>query len=275
MLLKKIKNQFCKILVLPDRLSEWQAAGLLFILALLLRVAFILIFRGGFTTFPQEPDGSYYYHTGLNLLDHGVLGLEASTPLLGQPPGQSFFLALALGMSGRSLAFSLFAQSLLSAATVVVAYFTGKRVFTPIVGFWAGFLLAIDPAQIYLSSTLLSEPLFIFLMCTGIYLLVIVQTTADKLPAPHRFPVWVPILAGVCFAGAGLTRNQGWPFVLLVLGFAHCMARALDSHPDRYPGPGYHPAASDSMVCAQFPDIWGMDPSFLQWWIDIMVGKQS
>ena len=198
----------------------------LFLAVLLVSVAvkigFVMLFDAGPGGFPGEGSDNVFYHTtAVNWLETGVFGYERGIPTVAMPPGQSAFLALLYGMSGGSFAFARWAHILLLSLVAGLTFLTGKAFFGNAVGFAAGLLIAVDPAQAYLSITFLSEPLFIFLMCLGIYFLVRHRdrehsALTRKYPFRSRcagvFTCQCLIGAGICFGLAGLTRNQGWLF---------------------------------------------------------------
>ena len=163
-----------------------------------------MLFDSGLDAFPGEGSDNIFYHTtAVNWLETGVFGDKSGIPTVGMPPGQSAFLALLYGVSGGSFAFARLAQILLLSLVAGLTFLTGKALFGNAMGFAAGLLIAVDPAQAYLAATFLSEPLFIFLMCLGIYFLVRQRVRSHW--------AWL-VGAGICFGLAGLTRNQGWLF---------------------------------------------------------------
>lgn len=180
--------------------------------SLVIKLLYVGLVGGGLDLLPSEgTDTSYYHTTAINLLEIGIYGHERGVPTVGMPPGEPAFLALLYAVSGRSFAFAKIAHILLLTAAAVLTFLTGRALFGNAIGFGAGMLLAVDPGQAYLSATFLSEPLFIFLMTLGIYLLVRERANAH--------PAWL-VGAGLCFGLAGLTRNQGWLFVLFLAGGA-------------------------------------------------------
>lgn len=192
---------------LVRRISKTDARAL-FLAVLLVSVAvkigFVMLFDAGLGAFPSEGSDNIFYHTtAANLFETGVFGYERGIPTVGMPPGQSAFLAFLYAVSGESFAFAKLAHILLLSLVASLTFLTGKALSGNAVGFAAGLLIAVDPAQAYLSATFLSEPLFIFLMCVGIYFLVRQRVRA-------RWAWFVG--AGICFGLAGLTRNQGWLF---------------------------------------------------------------
>lgn len=185
------------------------AIGIIVLISLAVKLGYLLVLGGGIHSFPTEgSDVDFYYGVAQVLLKTGVYGWSAIHPTTEMPPGETYFLAGLAAVSNNSFAFMKFAHIALLTAVAVLVYLTGKKVATPAVGFWAGVLIAIDPAQAYLASTFLSDALFIFWMTLGIYLLV-----------PGRDPArWGQLLGvGICFALAGLTRNQGWLFAAFLL----------------------------------------------------------
>jgi 4-amino-4-deoxy-L-arabinose transferase-like glycosyltransferase len=188
--------------------------------AFTVKLIFVVWFDGGLNRFPSEgTDIGFYHFAAVNLLETGIFGDVRGIPTIGMPPGQSAFLALLYAVSGGSIAFAKLAHILLLSLVAGLTFLTGKALFGKAVGFAAGMLLAIDPAQAYLSATFLSEPLFIFLMCLGIYFLVRQRARAHW--------AWL-VGAGICFGLAGLTRNQGWMFAgFLVLAAILTRGRVL------------------------------------------------
>ncbi len=189
-----------------NNLAPAKAIVVIAVLSLAVKLGYIIILGGGLNTFPTEgTDVAFYHQAAVNLLHTGVFGDVPGKPTVAMPPGQSVFLAILYAVSNYSFAFAKLAHVALLTVAAVLTYLTGKGLASPSVGFWAGVLIAIDPAQAYLAGTFLSDSLFIFLMVLGIYLL-----------ARHQlYPRlgWL-IGAGICFGLAGLTRNQGWLFAI-------------------------------------------------------------
>jgi len=66
----------------------------------------------------------------------------------------------------------LYAQALLSAATVVLVYGLAREVFTERApARWAALLMAVEPLTIFYANQRMSETLFIFLVCSALLLL--------------------------------------------------------------------------------------------------------
>jgi 4-amino-4-deoxy-L-arabinose transferase-like glycosyltransferase len=211
----RIKRVLGKLYALGVRLPPKQALLWIGLLAISVRLLFTATFSTGLFAIPSEPDGNYYLSLGNTLVEKTTFGLSGKADI-NTPPGQPFFLAVLLAVSGKSILFLHLGQILLSVLTVFIVYFLGCSIFNPAVGFWSAVLLALDPAQIYLSSTFLSEPLFTCLIACGIWLLVLSRDNFKENALVKFNLLWQPILAGMSFAAAGLTRNQGWPFAFFI-----------------------------------------------------------
>ena len=179
------------------------------ILSLIVKLGYILALGGGLGTFPADgSDASFYDQVARELLSSGTFGIAPNQPIIGTPPGQAYFLAALYAVSDSSIIFAKLAHVGLLTLVAVLTFLTGQELAGRNVGFWAGALIAVDPAQAYLSGTFLSEPLFTFLMVLGIYFLIRYR--------PHPRVAWL-IGAGVLFGLAGLTRNEGWLFSIALL----------------------------------------------------------
>lgn len=201
-----LKTTLIKISARLNDLSSRQAVFIISAVSVSAKLAFIQVFGGGLTTFPAEgSDVGFYNAAAMVLWKTGVFGLAPNEPNVGMPPGQSAFLALLYALSNGSIAFAKLAHVALLTGVAILTYFTSKELRYTMAGFWAGVLIAIDPAQAYLAATFLSEPVFIFFMLLGVYFLVRSQHVTGE--------GWL-VCAGLCFALAGLTRNQGWLFAL-------------------------------------------------------------
>lgn len=184
--------------------SSTKASLLIVAVSLAVKLAYIALLGGGFWSLPQEGSDVYFYENAArNILSSGIFGVNSGLSTVGMPPGEPAFLALLYKVSNNSILFAKLAHVALLTAVAVLTFFTGKGMSSQVIGFWGGILIAVDPAQAYLAGTFLSEPLFIFLMVLGIFLLSMDDSSAR----------WERLAgAGICFGIAGLTRNQGWLF---------------------------------------------------------------
>ncbi len=187
-----------------NSISTTPAIVTIILVSLLVKLSYIMILGAGLDTFPSEGTDARFYHAAASTIQQsGVYGLAPGYPTTGMPPGQSFFLAFLYLVGDDSIVFAKLAHIALLAAVAGLTFLTGRLISSTVIGFWAGVLIALDPAQAYLAGTFLSEPLFIFLMALGIYFLV---------PRQAQSRWRLVIFAGICLGLAGLTRNQGWLF---------------------------------------------------------------
>src|SRR6185437_9580533 len=98
--------------------------------------------------------------------------LNAHAPLLiTHPPVYPFFLAITFLIPGRMLGYALFAQSLVGAGCVLLAYQLGTFLYGERMAKIALIWVAFDPFLIYFSAYFLSETLFTALLLAGFLLL--------------------------------------------------------------------------------------------------------
>ena len=157
-------------------------------------------------------DAVEYYNYAQNLLYHGVFSASRST--IGQPPSDSFrdpgypvFLAFWLKIFPQWnswYAAVLISQTVLGGLTVLLWLYLGRRLL-PIS--WlaaAGTLMALWPHSVTITSDLLAETLYGFLVALS---LAAFNATDHK-----RSAVWA-FLCGACLSMAALTNAVFFPFV--------------------------------------------------------------
>lgn len=160
-------------------------------------------------------DAVDYYNYARNLFDHGVFSM--ATPGTAQPvgdsfrdPGYPFFLAAWMEVFPQWdswYAAVLLSQSVLSALTVVLWMGVGRQ-WMPLR--WlaiAGFIMAVWPHSIAMSSDLMTETLFGFLVALALLVFGI---------AKDKCSVRWAVASGACFAIAALTNAVLLPFALLL-----------------------------------------------------------
>jgi len=96
-----------------------------------------------------------------------------------------------------------FAYYPLGAATTLLVYVLGRRLFSPVVGLTAGLIHAAYPGQIIYTATLLSEPLFTFLLMLALTLLL----WSRPGPIEDRSTWWRLGAGGLLLGAATLTRG--------------------------------------------------------------------
>jgi 4-amino-4-deoxy-L-arabinose transferase-like glycosyltransferase len=193
------------------------------LLALSLRIYFI---SQAVVDHPIRGDAVQYFTAAWNLIHRHVFSITPpSVPVIHgdsyRDPGFPVFLAIWLkwfGDSGTWYMVTLSAQALLGAATVVLLTAAARSWLTDRWLIGAGFLMAIWPHSVTVSSYLLSETLFGFLCSLSLFLL----SVAVRKPAYRWF-----VASGLCFGAAGLTNAVLMPFAP-VLAVALLWWRRLD-----------------------------------------------
>jgi len=143
---------------------------LLFVLALAVRVAFVLTLENRYYYF----DTAHYDKAAKALIAGQGFGEGyefsqffrkeyALTPLY------PIFLAAIYFIFGPNFLAVRLVESLLGAFLCLLIYKIGKRVFNETVGLWAGYISAIFPHLIFLCGLLYVENLFTFLLAAGLW----------------------------------------------------------------------------------------------------------
>jgi 4-amino-4-deoxy-L-arabinose transferase-like glycosyltransferase len=160
-------------------------------------------------------DGAQYYHYAVNLLNHSIF--SSDSPSQSQPtpdnfrdPGYPVFLATLLWAfkSWASwYAAVLICQALLSTITVIL-WIAVARNWMPLpylIG--AGFLMAVWPHSVTMSSYILSETLFGFLCALSMLLF--------KIGIDRNREEW-RVISGISFSLAALTNAVMLPFACCI-----------------------------------------------------------
>jgi 4-amino-4-deoxy-L-arabinose transferase-like glycosyltransferase len=191
-----------------------RRAAVLFGLALLARVAFVLLVErrpelpsasfvsqaaaGRLAASGLFNDAFFYHHTaGLLASGHGFES-NPGVPTAQWPPLFPFLLSLVYRVTGPEPVAGELMNALLGALTVSMVYLLGLRTFGRLEATVAAGLLAIFPGQILWADVLLSETLYALLL-VGFFAL------AASLP---RRP-WSVLVLGVAVGLAILTRGEG------------------------------------------------------------------
>jgi 4-amino-4-deoxy-L-arabinose transferase-like glycosyltransferase len=190
----------------------WAMIGALLIVALMLRVGFVL----WTLDYPLVAD-SFDYHRHANAIVASAAYPESETapgagPTAFRPPGYPLFLAAVFALPGPDVTMARLAQALLGVVTVALIGFVSLRLWGSRVALVAVAMATVFPPLIFLGAALLSEPLFLPL-----------ELGALAAALQHRVsprPGWL-VAAGVLCGLAALTRTVGWvlvvPLALLVL----------------------------------------------------------
>jgi len=139
----------------------------------------------------------------------GVLGRPDPDPA-GRAPGVLYWYAGLFRLLPASAVGAKLGNVLLGAATVFPAYSIGRRFGGLRVALWSATGVALYPTFIAFSHYLWAEPLYIFLMASGVALLV------WDMERPH--PAFL-LAAGVVLGLSALTKQTGVLFPVLAVGY--------------------------------------------------------
>lgn len=174
-------------------------------LAAALRAAWVLRERA-----TPVSDYSWYFQHAMSLARGLGYSDSDGTPTAFWPIGWPLVLAGVLKLAGPSVLAGLFAQVILSCATVFVIYLLARAVAGETAGLLGAAAYAILPGAILYDGVLGSEPLFTFLLVAAIYAIVLADANRPLLFA----------LAGALLGFAALVR----PIAVL---FPVCLIVAL------------------------------------------------
>ncbi len=185
-----------------------ERAWLLAILAAALLVRLIYIYlqnRYGLVHIKLVgPDARRYLELANSLWRHGVLAYDGAHPIASDVPGYPLFLAGLRALFGPGLAAIQLAQAGLSAATVALVWWLGRRVFSPRAGLVAAGLCALYPFAFFFVVTPLTETLFSFWL-----LLFLALYAAAEGPA-------LELAAGLAAGAAAMCRPVAAGFAALL-----------------------------------------------------------
>lgn len=116
-------------------------------------------------------------------------------------------------------------NGILGAFTVLLVYLIAARIFDRRVGMAAGILLSFFPSQVYYTGTVLSEPLFTFLLLSALLVLLWHPWDREGMSWQRLF------VAGLILSAATMTRGITMAFPLLLLAvwwfYLHSRKRAV------------------------------------------------
>ena len=176
-----------------QRILVW-AAGIFF-LAFLLRVIHLTAIQQYSPFFDVFPgDLGSYDRWATNIIEQGWLGHE----IFYQDPLYPYFLAIIYKTIGRDFFWVYMIQALLGAATALVVFLLGSRIFNKATGIIGGLLYACFAPAIFFDGLLLKVSLAAFLFCLAVYFLV---GKGLKEAGPNQ------ILSGILMGLATLTHT--------------------------------------------------------------------
>jgi len=170
---------------------------------------------------PLRVDALDYFSYAVNLRNHGVYSLDRDwmadptrvpKPDAVRPPGYPLFLATLSPVPNRDWIRRLgYLQSLFAVATVALVFLLGRRFLHPGWALLAALLTAVSPGLVVMSTYVLSETLFTFL------LLAALLATESAVRRQER--TWPALLAGVAWGLTALVRptSQFLPALFLAI----------------------------------------------------------
>jgi 4-amino-4-deoxy-L-arabinose transferase-like glycosyltransferase len=190
-------------------LSNWRRTlYLVFFLALLTRVAFILTQQDGF----YFPDSTMDSQTAVKLLSVGEFGGG-----FGRAPGYPVFLAAVYWLFGESIFAIRLVESFMGALLAVIIAQIGRRVGGEMVGALAGVVWAVYPLGIFVAGLVYPTGLTAMFLACGVYCL---------LPATHEELSAKGVFAGGLFFGlAALTIPVALLTIVVVAGWVFFWVR--------------------------------------------------
>lgn len=189
----------------------------IFLLALAPRLAVAVRFDDPPAT---TNDAGWYDFFGMQIAEGHGYSLPYGEATSRWPPGYPYFLGAIYKATGDSRAAARVAQTLLGAATAVLATEVARRVIGLRTGVVTGVIVALLPGHVLWTSVLMSEVLFTFLIAAAFAIGVRARSSWAMAAA-----------AGVTFGAATLVRAQG--AVLVPALFAWWWAAGWQRAPDR------------------------------------------
>ncbi len=189
---------------------EWTLLGLVLLLGLLLRVAYLgeIIHEPTFSYTVYDPQYNDYWARGMAtgewVLPAGVNDPEVRTTPHGRPPGYPHFLAGVYWLFGANYLAPRLVQMALGLVNVVLIFLLGRAVFGRAVGLVSAAFLAVYWAFIYFEGLLTYPAVVVFVLLVLMHVLRLW----------HRRPAfqWA-LLAGIVLGVFGLFRPNGLLFV--------------------------------------------------------------
>lgn len=137
----------------------------IFAVALLLRVAWVLMGWSESGPALKYPDEELHWQLARNLVEHGAL-VSDDGRYAARLPAYPLFLALFAWLQDAGILVARLAQAAIGAATAWIAYSFANQALGRRVAIVAGVLVCIDPYAVFFANLLLTEVLFSFLAVT-------------------------------------------------------------------------------------------------------------
>jgi len=202
-----------------NRLKTWQWLCVIFIAAIILRVAFVVVWDRDY----ELPDTGGYIAVAENILNGNGFVVSDDTRV-GRAPVYPLFLSVCFLVFGKSEGAVHYAQGMIGALVCLPVFFLGRMIDGARCGLFAASIAALYPPWIFYTRLILTEAIFIPLMALGVLLLI-------SLSKEFRWSSAAG--AGLCFGAAILLRPSIlwlWPLAIMaVLGVSARPKAALGS----------------------------------------------
>jgi|GEM_PF-1307085 len=123
--------------------------------------------------FPMAKDAIFYDSVAQNILAGNGFSADGKIPTVDVKPGYTLFLAGIYLLFGHSILAVKIIQAVLISFACVTVFFIGKEVFNDAIGYISSLVMAFHPAFIVISSYVITESLFTFILSLIILFLVL------------------------------------------------------------------------------------------------------
>jgi 4-amino-4-deoxy-L-arabinose transferase-like glycosyltransferase len=169
--------------------------ALFFILGFCLRLFAVLFFQGQF----NASDTLEYVAIADNILGGKGYSINGHLTVL-VTPVYPLLIATIFLISMNNLMMVQLLQIFVGAATVSIIYLLARKLFRPRIAFWAALIVSVHPWVIYWTGFVLTETVFLFLLCLSALLFLEMMKTPSLRAA---------VGVGVSFGLASLCRPLG------------------------------------------------------------------
>lgn len=147
----------------PSSKTDWFVVATLFLVH--------MVAGATFGHFVIVADGQEYLRLAQNLIESGTFTYDGVNPVIGKPPGFPALISAYLLLTGTIDGFHYLQLTLLFGAYIFAAMTLSRILARPGPLAFLAILVALDPLR-DLARNLLTEPLFLFLTVTAIYMAV-------------------------------------------------------------------------------------------------------
>ena len=191
---------------------------IIFLISFLLRIIYVIEQKKNPLFVCPITDAEY----NLDLAEKIIGNPGEIPPVFFRPPLYSYFLARILKIFNNNLFAPRFFQALLNSISVILIILIGGKIFSLQAGLIAGIVASVFPPFIFFVSELLDTTLFIFLILSSAYLIILFDESLAKLyknssPQKFRKSYLYLIFSGLLIGIATLTRSEALSIALLLV----------------------------------------------------------